>query len=157
MDDLGIAKLVVGIEISRPSEFQYSLCQSRYAEAVLERFNMKNDRPASTPFPPGLKLYQATDHKVEQFKALNQPYRGVVGLLMYLSQCNRPDPLGHVVGVLSEHLARPRTLHWDAALHVLRYLKSLTNLGIIYSGDAHTKVTGLESKNCPVSHCNSDD
>lgn len=57
MDDLGIAKLVVGIEITRQDVSHYFICQSRYAEAVLERFGMKNARPASTPFPPGLKLY----------------------------------------------------------------------------------------------------
>ena len=74
MDDLGIAKLVVGIEISRPDTHEYSICQSRYAEAVLKRFDMKNCRPASTPFPPGLKLYRASDHEVEEFQKLALTY-----------------------------------------------------------------------------------
>lgn len=118
MDYLGIAKLVVGIEISRPDTHEYSICQSRYTEAVLERFDMRNCRPASTPFPPGLKLYRASDHEVEEFQKLALPYQGVVTSLMYLAQCTRPD-LGHAVGVLSQHLERPGMLQWDAAMHVL--------------------------------------
>lgn len=74
---------------------------------------------------------------------------------MYLAQCTRPD-LGHAVGVLSQHLERPGTLHWDAALHVLRYLRGTTNLGITYSAHARTTVAGMESKSCPVSHCDAD-
>lgn len=86
---------------------------------------------------------------------MNQPYRGVVGSLIYLAQCTRPD-LGHAVGVLSQHLERPGTLHWDAAMHVLRYVRGTTNIGISYAADATTKVEGTESKHCPVSHCDTD-
>lgn len=146
---------MVGIKITRHDVFKYSICQSRYAEAVLERFEMTNARPASTPFPPGLKLYRATDHEAEEFMKRKLPYRGVVGSLMYLAQCTRPD-LGHAVGVLSQHLERPGTLHWDAAMHVLRYLRGTTNLGITYSANGQKKVIGTESKDCPISHCDAD-
>lgn len=74
---------------------------------------------------------------------------------MYLAQCTRPD-LGHAVGVLSQHLERTGTLYWDAALHVLRYLRGTTNLGITYSAHARTTVAGMESKSFPVSHCDAD-
>lgn len=105
---------------------------------------MSNSRPASTPFPPGLKLYCASNHEVEEFFALKLPYRAVVGSLMYLAQCTRPY-LGHAVGVLSQHLERPGLLQWNAPTHVLRYLRGTTNMGITYSAGAQTKVVGLES------------
>lgn len=155
MDNLGIAKLVVGIEITRQDVYRYFIFQSIYAEAMLEQFGMSNTCPASTPSPPGFKLYRETDHEVEEFMSKKLPYRGVVGSLMYLAQCTRPD-LGHSVGVLSQHLERPGTLHWDAAMHFLRYLRGSTNLGILYSADAQSKVSGMERKHCPVSHCNAD-
>lgn len=105
MEDLGIASTVVGIEIKREDEFVYSVCQSAYALKILERFDSINVKPASTPFPSSLKLYKPDPAEIEDFKAQKRPYRSVVGSLMYLSQCTRPD-LSHAVGTLSQHLVK---------------------------------------------------
>lgn len=121
MDDLGIANMVVGIEISRVNEHEYTMTQSKFAEMILERFNMTNCKPASTPLSPGQKLYQSTDAELEDVNHETIPYRNAVGSLMYLSQCTRPD-LSHAVGVLSQHLEKPSAQHWVAVTHVLRYL-----------------------------------
>lgn len=155
MEDLGIAKMIVGIEFNRPELNRYTICQSCYALAVLERYQMTNCRPASTPLPAGLKLYRATDEEVESFLKLKCSYRGVVGSLMYLAQCTRPD-LSFAVGLLSQHLERPGMLQWEAATHVLRYLKGTVNLGITYDGNHTSVINGSESSLCPVSHCDAD-
>lgn len=114
MEDLGIAKTVVGIEFDRLGTHKYTLCQSRYAQAILERYEMTHVKPASTPLPAGLRLYKATDEEVAKFNTLKVSYRGVVGSLMYLAQCTRPD-LAYAVGLLSQHLERPGMQHWEAA------------------------------------------
>lgn len=155
MEDLGVAKLVVGIEFDRPKEKIYTLSQSRYALAVLDRYEMTNSKPASTPLPAGLKLYRATDDEVISSKKLGCSYRGVVRSLMYLAQCTRPD-LSYAVGLLSQHLERPGMLHWEAACHVLRYLRGTVNLGITYNGNHSSVVSGSESSMCPQSHCGVD-
>lgn len=155
MEDLGVAKLVVGIKFDRPSSHMYMLSQTRYALAVLERYDMSHAKPASTPFPPGLKLYRATDEQVEEFTKLKCSYRGVVGSLMYLAQCTRPD-LSYAVGGLSQHLERPGMLHWEAASHVLRYLRGTVHLGITYDGKLASTVGGAESSSFPISHCDAD-
>lgn len=106
MDDLGMASIVVGIEINRMDTHTYSISQGKYAKAILSRFNMLNSKPAATPLPPGLKLYQSTVDDLKKVKGVNLHYGNVVGSLMYLAQCTRPD-LAHVVGVLSQHLENP--------------------------------------------------
>lgn len=129
MEDLGLASIVVGIEINRLNSHAYSICQSAYAETVLSRFNHEHSKPASTPFPPGLKLYRPNDTEVEEFAKQKFPYRSLVGSLMYLAQCTRPD-LAHAVGTLSQHLDWPGYQQWNAACHVLRYLRVLTTMGL---------------------------
>lgn len=157
MEDLGLASMVVGIEIKRLDQHTYSICQSSYAETVLTRFNHEKSKPASTPFPPGLKLFRPDDSEVEEFAKQKFPYRNLVGSLMYLAQCTRPD-LAHAVGTLSQHLDWPGYQHWNAACHVLRYLRGTHDLGIVYSGEGSRQdtVSRLKSQDCPQSHCDAD-
>lgn len=155
MEDLGLAQVVVGIEISRINEHSYSMTQRRFAETVLERFSMTNAKPASTPLTPNLKLYRASDEEVQSFALLKLNYRSAVGSLMYSSQFTRPD-LAHAVGVLSQHLERPALPHWNTAVQVFRYLKGTVNLGITYNGNSTKVVSGQKSFNLPTSHCDAD-
>lgn len=74
---------------------------------------------------------------------------------MYLSQCTRPD-LSHAVGVLSQHLERPGRRHWEAVIHVIRYVKGTMDLGIVYNGKNINTISGMKSFDCPVSHFNAD-
>lgn len=106
MEDLGLASIVVDIEIRQRGPHSYSICQSSYAETVLQRFNHEKSKPASTPFSPGLKLYRPDDSEIEDFAKQKLPYQNVVGSMMYLAQCTRPD-IAHAVGTLSQHLDWP--------------------------------------------------
>lgn len=155
MEDPGLAKMVVGIQITRPNSTSYTLSQSKFAESILSRFNMTEIKPAATPLLPGLKLRRATDLEIEDSKGHVFPYQNAVGSLIYLAQCTRPD-LAHAVGVLPQHLGRPIQRHWDAVVHVFRYLCGRVNLGITYSALKTLTMTGLKSFDCPVSHCHSD-
>lgn len=62
-----------------------------------------------------------------------RPYRSLVGSLLYISNGTRPD-IAYSVGQLSRHLERPSEEHWKAAIRVLRYLKSTSDMGINYTG-----------------------
>ncbi|KAL0406591.1 UNVERIFIED_CONTAM: Retrovirus-related Pol polyprotein from transposon RE1 [Sesamum latifolium] len=83
-------------------------------------------KPASAPFPTGLKLV------LEDGALLPDPnkYRRLVGCLLYLG-FTRPD-ISFAVQQLSQFLQPPHTSHWDAALHVLRYLKGTPSTGFIF-------------------------
>ena len=67
-----------------------------------------------------------------------EKYRRLVGKLNYLT-VTRPD-ISFAVSVLSQFMATPYTGHWDAALRVLRYLKTAPGLGILYSDQGHCRV-----------------
>lgn len=125
MEDLGISHCIVGIQVSRTSKFGYAIDQQSMINSVLECFNMSTCKPASTPLPADTHLSRSSDAEAAAFANENLPYRNGVGSLMYLSQCSRPD-IAYAVGVLSQHLERPSRAHWNASLHVLRYLRGTT-------------------------------
>lgn len=59
------------------------------------------------------------------------PYQSLVGGLLYLACCTRPD-IAFPVGVLSRFMSCPTEEAWKAAMNVLKYLKGTQDLGIVY-------------------------
>ncbi|CAI7759351.1 unnamed protein product, partial [Closterium sp. NIES-53] len=71
------------------------------------------------------------------------PYPKLVGCLMYLMTCTRPD-LAYPLSLLARYVApgRHRKVHWDAAKRVLRYLCSTSGMGLVLGGRARVVLTG---------------
>ncbi|KAK4404224.1 Retrovirus-related Pol polyprotein from transposon RE2 [Sesamum angolense] len=58
------------------------------------------------------------------------PFRRLIGALLYLG-FTRPD-VSFATQQLSQFLQQPKSSHWDAALHVVRYLKGTSSLGLFF-------------------------
>ena len=82
------------------------LSQEKYIEKVLERFNMGNSKPVSTPLAGHFKLsskkYLTSEKDKKEMKKV--PYASAVGSLMYAMACTRPD-IAHAVRVVSRFLS----------------------------------------------------
>ena len=133
MKDLGDLKYFLGIHITRNrQDRQLAIDQTTYVQMLLEKFEMEDCNPVSTPFAIGTKLHQASydDVLVDQ-----KEYQSIIGSLMYAMLCTRPD-LAYAVSQLSQFNSKPTSKHYAATKHVLRYLKSTSNLGITYGRNA---------------------
>ncbi|CAI7887477.1 unnamed protein product, partial [Closterium sp. NIES-53] len=107
---------------------------------VLQRFGFTYSSPQSTPLPTGhLLSAPPSDESVEP----SGPYPELVGCLMYLMTCTRPD-LAYPLSLLARYVApgRHRKVHWDAAMRVLRYLCSTSGMGLMLGGRARAVLTG---------------
>ncbi|CAI5460436.1 unnamed protein product [Closterium sp. Yama58-4] len=71
------------------------------------------------------------------------PYPELVGCLMYLMTCTRPD-LAYPLSILARYVApgRHRKEHMDAAKRVLRYLCSTSGMGLVLGGRDRVVLTG---------------
>ena len=58
-------------------------------------------------------------------------YSRVIGCLMYLMNCTRPD-IAYAVSRLSRYTSNPGKEHWKALMRVLGYLKSTMNFSLHY-------------------------
>ena len=129
MKDLGAAKKILGMEISRdrPSGKVY-LSQRGYIDKVLRRFNMHNAKPVSTLLAAHFKLSSVlcpkSDADIEYMSRV--PYSSAVGSLMYAMVCSRPD-LSYALSVVSRYMANPGKEHWRAVQWILRYLRGTSN------------------------------
>jgi hypothetical protein len=126
---------LLGWEITRDREAKtVSISQKGYIQKALERFNMLNCTPVSTPMSPGVRLTReqcaTTYEEVEQMQFV--PYQTLIGTLMYLMVSTRPD-ICHAVGVLAQFMHQPGKAHWDAAKRVLKYLQGTKSIKLTYS------------------------
>ncbi|CAI7802801.1 unnamed protein product [Closterium sp. NIES-54] len=71
------------------------------------------------------------------------PYPELLGCLMYLMPCTRPD-LAYPLSILARYVApgRHRPEHWEAAKRVLRYLCSTSGTGLVLGGWGPVVLTG---------------
>ncbi|KAG7633109.1 Reverse transcriptase RNA-dependent DNA polymerase [Arabidopsis suecica] len=104
MKDLGDAKKILGMEITRDREAGIlSLSQEAYVKKVLRSTHMDQSKPVSTPIGVHFKLKAATDEEYKnQFERMKfVPYANTVGSIMYSMIGTRPDlayPLGVITG-----------------------------------------------------------
>lgn len=105
MTDLNEIKLFLGIKITRESD-QIFLDQSAYIKTVLAKFKMHECKPVSTPLETKLD-YDALNSE-EKYDA---PCRNVIGCLMYIMLCTRPD-LSVSVNILSRYTHKNNKELW---------------------------------------------
>ena len=108
MKDLGAAKQILGMRIIRDkANGTLKLSQSEYVKKVLNRFNMSEAKPVSTPLGSHFKLSKEQSSKTEEEMdhMSKVPYASAIGSLMYAMVCTRPD-IAHAVGVVSRFMSR---------------------------------------------------
>ncbi|KAL0336107.1 UNVERIFIED_CONTAM: Retrovirus-related Pol polyprotein from transposon RE2 [Sesamum radiatum] len=123
--DLGVAKFFLGIEIPRSPQGM-ALTQLKYTREILADTGMTNSRVATTPLPTGVKFTQEAGKPLPNAEV----YRRLIGRLLYLG-FTRPD-ISHATQQLSQFLQAPCQQHWDAALHLLRYLNGTQHKGLFF-------------------------
>ena len=124
MKDLGELKHFLGIDFNQ-SEGEVRMNQKRYISKILEKFGMSECKSRSTPCEQKLNL--DGDEELSD----SRRYREVIGSLIYVMTCTRPD-LSWIVSKLSQYLSQPKQQHMMAAKHVMRYLKCTINKELCY-------------------------
>ncbi|CAI7732551.1 unnamed protein product [Closterium sp. NIES-54] len=139
--DLGELRSYLGLQITRDrARRTITLTQSHMVHQVLQCFGFQFSSPQPTPLSTGHSLSAPpSDESVEP----SGPYPELVGCLMYLMTCTRPD-LAYPLSLLARYVApsRHRKVHWDAAKRVLRYLCSTLGMGLVLGGWGLVVLTG---------------
>ncbi|CAI7843182.1 unnamed protein product [Closterium sp. NIES-54] len=135
--DLGELRSYLGLQITRDrAQRTITLTQSY----MVQRFDFTYSSPQATPLSTRHSLSALpSDESVEP----SGPYPELVGCLMYLMTCTRPD-LAYPLSILARYVApgRHRPEHMAAAKRVLRYLCSTSGLGLVLGGRCPVVLTG---------------
>ncbi|XP_070015971.1 uncharacterized protein [Nicotiana sylvestris] len=126
------------------------LHQKRFISDLLAAFNCTEMSFVVCPFDLIIKLHSDVGNLLPR----PDTYRSLIGKLNFLTH-TRPD-LCFVVQHLSHFLQTPRVPYMTAALHVLRYLKSTSDVGIFLNNCADFSLVGYCDSDwtaCPDSRC----
>ncbi|CAI7882383.1 unnamed protein product, partial [Closterium sp. NIES-53] len=139
--DLGELRCYLGLHITRDrAQRTITLTQSHMVRQVLQHFDFTYSSPQATPLSTRHSLSALpSDESVEP----SGPYPELVGCLMYLMTCTRPD-LAYPLSILARYVAhgRHQPKHMAAAKRLLRYLCSTSGLGLVLGGRRPVVLTG---------------
>jgi len=104
--DLRETNKILGMEITRDrGSGRLWLSQENYVLKMLERFNMTETRPVTTPLVGHFKLSsKQCPQSPKEEKISRVLYVDVVGSLMYDMVCTRPD-LAYAVSIVSRFMS----------------------------------------------------
>ena len=129
MKDLGNLSYFLGLEITYSTDGLH-ITQAKYASELLSRAGLTNSKTVDTPVELNAHLTPIGG------KPLPNPslYRRLIGSLVYLT-VTRPN-ISYAVYQVSQYLFTPRSTHYAAVLHILRYLKGTLFHGLFYSAQS---------------------
>ena len=127
MKDIGEAKLILGVKITRMGD-SIMLLKEHYVKKILKRFEHFDVKPVNIPYDANTHLMKNRDDPMGQAE-----YAQIIRSLMHLMNFSRPD-IAYVVCRLSRYTHNLNNGHWNALARLMKYLRGTMNYGILYSG-----------------------
>jgi hypothetical protein len=103
------------------------ISQSKYIQSLITKYNMEDCKPSIVPAAPGTKLARKLE---EDNFTCEFPFRELVGALLWIARCSRPDIL-YAVNQVGAHSHNPSEAHVTALKKILRYLKGTIQLPLV--------------------------
>ena len=125
---LGKLHFILGIGISFEND-QVIMNQHAYIKNICNTFNDGKKRRCSTPILQ--KFYPEPVNNDDEIHEIKK-YQSLLGSLMYLSICTRPD-ISFSVSLLSKFISRPSIKHHDLLMNLLDYISKTIHLNLILS------------------------
>ncbi|KAL5811427.1 hypothetical protein ACOSQ4_027995 [Xanthoceras sorbifolium] len=136
LKSLGSLQYFLGFEAYQ-NVYGLTLTQTKYAWDLLVKTKMTDSKSCSTPLSPNCKLSAFEGSPFDDATL----YRSTVGALQYLT-LTRPD-LSFSVNKLSQFLAAPTQVHWQAVKRVLRYIRSTLQCGLQFTPSSSLTFEGF--------------
>jgi hypothetical protein len=138
---LGVPNQLLGVSVQWGEDFSsVHLSIPKLIDTLLHDFDKDNIQTKSTPMRSNLKLYKDDRPKIEEMNeataAMQKKYRTLVGTFIFISSTCRPD-IAYATMILCRSMSNPGWKHWEAAMHLLAYLKGTKRRGIQYRFNAN--------------------
>ncbi|GKV48080.1 hypothetical protein SLEP1_g54916 [Rubroshorea leprosula] len=147
--DFGPLKYFLGIEVTQTPN-GIVLSQRKYALDILTKAGMIGARPSAFPMEQHHHLNSESGEPIPD----PSQYHRLVGRLLYLT-ITRPD-ICYSVGILTQFMQNPKKDHFEAAMRMLRYIKSSPGQGIMLSSINRPQLTAYcdaDWAGCPMTRC----
>ncbi len=105
--------------------------QIAYIRDILHEFGMDKANGTRTPLPTKADLFPATEDETILSPSERNTYRSLIGSLLYLAVCTRPD-ISFSVSVLARQVHAPTKHHMGLLKRVLLYIAGTVHFGLMF-------------------------
>jgi hypothetical protein len=123
MSMIGELSFFIGLQVKQTKDETF-ICQSKYVNDLLKRFDMDNSKPIKTCMATNAHL--GLDERGNSIDL--KLYRSIIGILLYLT-ASRPDIMFSVC-MCARFQTSPKEWHMIAVKWILRYLRQTPNIGL---------------------------
>ena len=117
--NMGEPNFFLGMEVSYLREHGLvSLSQRSYITEMSNRFNFPDQERPVTPITSD--YYKRVQSSDDDSVLVDVPYKELVGSLIYVMVCTKPD-IAFSVSCLTTYFSAPKQIHWDTAIRCLSY------------------------------------
>jgi Reverse transcriptase (RNA-dependent DNA polymerase) len=118
--------------------------QHAYIENMVEKFQLTNAKPVSTPMDPGsqFSINQCPTSLNQIARMQGVPYSEAIGGALWPIVMSCPDAV-FAIGVLSQFIQNPGPAHWEGLKRIINYLGCTKNLWLTFGGKKNTLVEGF--------------
>ncbi|EGD76396.1 hypothetical protein PTSG_12601 [Salpingoeca rosetta] len=132
-EDLGPLTWYLGLHLTSPADGVLHIAQTQAINDIVNDYNLAAAASVSTPMRVGIDASSISEQPDRRL-----PFRNLVGSLLYLANRTRPD-VSFACGLLCRYMDRYTTVHWQAAKHVVRYLKATSEHGLLFKRRSGTR------------------
>ncbi|KAJ0440838.1 putative RNA-directed DNA polymerase [Helianthus annuus] len=137
--DLGVLKYFLGIEVLFDNN-TVCLNQRKYCLELLNDFGYLGCKPVSVPIEQNYLVTSKLERNQQDLKNITG-FQKLIGKLIYLS-LTRPD-ISYTVQFLSQFMHKPKEVHLNLALRLLRYLKKSPGKGLTFKKSVELNLYGF--------------
>ncbi|KAM0050951.1 putative RNA-directed DNA polymerase [Helianthus debilis subsp. tardiflorus] len=137
--DLGVLKYFLGIEVLYDNK-TICLNQRKYCLELLNEFGYLGCKPVSVPIEQSYLVTSKLEKNQQDLKNITG-FQKLIGKLIYLS-LTRPD-ISYTVQFLSQFMHKPKEVHLNLALRLLRYLKQSPGKGLTFKKSNELNLYGF--------------
>ena len=134
--DLGVVNKFLGMRIAYSTQNGYTLDHSAMLREVLERFEMADCKPISSPIASQEEDTREDLEPLDQ--KMSKQFRSLAGVLLWITRCTRPD-IGYAVHKMTRKTHAPRVQDWKLGKRILRYLKGTTDYKLRFTRDTEDR------------------
>ncbi|KAL0439959.1 UNVERIFIED_CONTAM: Retrovirus-related Pol polyprotein from transposon RE2 [Sesamum latifolium] len=145
--DIGPAKYFLGLELARSPQGIIAT-QNQFALDIIRDTRLSQVKAVTTPLPLGLKFTTDSGGALQD----RSKYRRLIGRLLYPG-FTRPN-ICYAAQQLSQHVQHPCQQYWDAAMHLVKYIKATPSTGLFFPANNDLNLKAYCDANwaaCPVS------
>lgn len=142
INNLGLIKSYLGLDISKDKNGIYGLNQNSYVRKVLNDFGLSDAKISNIP----LSTDYGKDNSERDVFIDNENYQKLIGCLLYLAVNSRPD-ISASVSILAQKTSQPTQYDWIELKRILKYLKGTAHLKLTSVKENDTMLVGYADAN----------